>query len=196
MAKKVTRTVEKKKEDGVKSKKVTYKTKSGTTVTRTKSKGGGTGKRKSTTVTNKAGNTVATSAKAKRQGGLSPKQKKKTVTSGNTTVTTRKQTGAYGKRTSRTVNKSGKEVAKKEKSMRRSGERLASGAVLGGFGTAAGLAGGPFGYSGAAMALGSQKALNYEMGKTKTKNGKVVKEKKQGAPNYSFRDVPLPKSNF
>ena len=188
MAKKVTRTVEKKKEDGVKSKKVTYKTKSGTTVTQTKSKGGGTGKRKITTVANKAGKTVATSTKAKRQGGLSPKRKKKTVTSGNTTVTTRKESGAYGKRTRRAVNKNGKEVAKKEKSMRRSGERVATGAVLG--------TGALAGAAGAAMAVAGQKALNYEMGKTKTKNGKVVKKKKRGAPNYSFRDVPLPKSNF
>jgi len=38
--------------------------------------------------------------------------------------------------------------------------------------------------------------LNYEQGKTKTKNGKVVKKKKRGAPNFSFRDIPLPKSNF
>ena len=186
MDKKVTRTVEKKKEGGVKSKKVTYTTKSGTTVTGTKSKGGGTGKRKITTVANKAGKTVATSSKAKRQGVVSPKRKKKTATVGNTTVTTRKESGLYGKRTRRTVNKNGKEVAKKEKSMRRTGERVASGAVLG----TAGLAG-PVG---AAVGVAGQKALNYEMGKTKSKNGKVVKKKKRGAPNYSFRDIPLPKS--
>ena len=182
-------TVEKKKEGGVKSKKVTYKTKSGTTVTRTKSKGGGAGKRKSTTVTNKAGKTVATSAKAKRQGGFSPKRKKKTVTSGNTTVTTRKESGIYGKNTRRTVNKNGKEVAKKEKSMRRPGERVATGVALS--------SGALAGAGGAALALAAQKGLNYELqGKTKTKNGKVVKKKKGGAPNLSFRDIPLPKSNF
>jgi len=203
MAKKVTRTVEKKKEGGVKSKKVTYKTKSGTTVTRTKSKGGGTGKRKSTTVTNKAGKTVATSDKAKRQyggskyGGGVPKRKKKTVTSGNTTVTTRKQSsGADGKQTRRTVKKNGNVVSKKTKRNLRPAERVARDVT-----TATMLAAAPgSGAFGAGVAAGGV-GMNYGMrrgfsGKTKTKNGKVVKKKGRGANNLRFRDVPLPKSNF
>lgn len=194
MAKKVTRTVEKKKEDGVKSKKVTYKTKSGTTVTREKSKGAGTGKRKSTTVTNNAGNTVATSAKAKRQKDYyATKQKKKTVTSGNTTVTTRKQSGEEVKQGQRTVTKNGKVVSKKAKTNTQPVARAAKVATT--LGTIAGAPGA--GALGAAMAAGAA-GLDYAMrrqlsGKTKTKNGKVVKSKRAGA-KLGFRDVRLPKN--
>ncbi len=201
MAKKVTRTVEKKKEDGVKSKKVTYKTKSGTTVTRTKSKGGGTGKRKSTTVTNKAGKTVATSAKAKRQyarrryENLTPKRKKKTVTSGNTTVTTRKQSGEAGKETRRTVKKNGREVSRKEKSMYRPGHRAGVGAINAVAASSFPIAGGAMGAAFSAVGAGSAYGFKKSQAKTKTKNGKVVKKK--GKMNgLSMRDVPLPKSNF
>ena len=205
MAKKVTRTVEKKKEGGVKSKKVTYKTKSGTTVTRTKSKGGGTGKRKSTTVTNKAGKTVATSTKAKRVGerakfgvaATPSKRKKKTVTSGNTTVTTRKQAGgAVGKQGQRTVKKNGKVVRKKTKTNVRPGDRLQRAATTG-IMVAGAPGAGAIGAIGAAGAVGFDAVLRRgTSGKTKTKNGKVVKNKRKGTGNVRFRDVPLPKSNF
>ena len=174
------RTVEKKKEGGVKSKRVTYKTKSGTTVTRTKSKGGGTGKRKKTTVTNKAGKTVATSTKAKRVGerakfavpATPSKRKKKTVTVGNTTVTTRKQAGVKGKQGQRTVKENGKVVRKKTKTNpMRPGDRV--------FAPAAALA----------------DRLSGARTKTTYSNGKVVKKKGSGK-SPSFRDIPLPKSNF
>ena len=196
MAKKVTRTVEKKKEGGVKSKRVTYKTKSGTTVTRTKSKGGGTGKRKSTTVTNKAGKTVATSAKAKRQyeTGM-PKRKKKTVTVGNTTVTTRKQSNQGGKLGRRTVKKNGREVSRKEKLMTRPVERGLAGAITTGGTVAGAAAGGPalvLGAAGGAMNYGLKKS----QAKFKEKNGKVVKKKGKMHHSLAMRDVPLPKSNF
>ena len=196
MAKKVTRTVEKKKEDGVKSKKVTYKTKSGTTVTREKSKGGGTGKRKSATVTNKAGKTVATSNKAKRQYATGiPKRKKKTVTSGNTTVTTRKQSSQAGKEGRRTVKKNGREVSRKEKSMYRPAERALAGAINTGGAVTGAIAGGPV--AAAAMAAGGAMGYGFKksQAKTKEKNGKVVKKKGKMNP-LAMRDVPLPKSKF
>lgn len=196
MAKRVTRTVEKKKEGGVKSKKVTYKTKSGTTVTRTKSKGGGTGKRKSTTVTNKAGKTVATSNKAKRQyaSGV-PKRKKKTVTAGNTTVTTRKESNQGGKHGRRTVKKNGREVSRKEKLMARPVERGLVGAITTGGAVGGAAAGGPLlglGAVGGAMGYGFKKS----QAKRKEKNGKVVKKKGKMHHSLAMRDVPLPKSNF
>jgi hypothetical protein len=198
MAKKVTRTVEKKKEGGVKSKKVTYKTKSGTTATRTKSKGGGTGKRKSTTVTNKAGNTVATSAKAKRQYGTgTPKRKKKAVKSGNTTVTTRKQSSQSGKQGRRTVHKNGREVSRKEKAMVRPVERALASLALNAGAVGGTIVGAPARM--VALAAGAGGGMGYGLKKSqqkrKEKNGKVVKNRaKMG--RLSMRDVPLPKSKF
>lgn len=197
MAKKVTRAVEKKKEGGVKSKKVTYKTKSGTTVTRTKSKGGGTGKRKSTTVTNKAGKTVATSTKAKRQYATGmPKRKKKTVTSGNTTVTTRKQSNQGGKLGRRTVKKNGREVSRKEKLMARPVERALAGAITTGVGVGGAIAGGPVGAAGAAAGGAMGYGFKKSQAKRKEKNGKVVKKKGKMHHSLTMRDIPLPKSNF